>query len=769
MEAQAREADPLDSDTLVQAGDSVGALLAWVPDAYDRWIADERSKLASLPRELLAQAHRHLKACEEASRRMRGGLARLTDDDEVRQAFHLMNLAMGVQRRWTTQVDAPFRWRPFQLGFILHSLESIADPSVPERKVMDLLWFPTGGGKTEAYLGLIAFTLFLRRIRRVTEPDAGGGTCCIMRYTLRLLTLQQFQRAATLILACEFLRREPPSGLGLALPGSAPVSIGLWVGGSATPNTLDKAYEALTHEFSPTTPKQLSTCPCCRAPLNWIGDEQRQTIVVTCSGSNCRLRDVVPELPLLTVDELIYREPPTLLFATIDKFAQIVRSEATLSIFNAGSAPPPELIIQDELHLISGPLGTLTAVYECAVDRICSRNGVPPKIIGSTATIRRAGEQIRALFDREVAQFPPPGLDADDSCFAALPDEPRNRRFVGVTTAGRSAKFSLQAVYASLLQADGLIGESAARDGYHTLVGYFNSLRELGGALVLAQDDVPASVRLLAGRRQELEREAREVVELTSRVSQSDIRDLLQRLERRWDDDDSVDVVLATNMISVGVDVGRLALMVVFGQPKGIAEYIQATSRVGRVDNQGLVVTVFNSAKARDRSHFETFSGWHSALYRGVEATSVTPFASRSRDKSLHAAVIALARHLIPGLTTNPQLAPEHDDQLEQLAEELAQRAERIDPPEGKRTRRELRELIQGWRNRSPNIAHYWRDQVERRSLLVSAEQASSRVGSRRDAHSAWPTLNSMRNVEPGTPFRLVERLRHSQVTDDDE
>jgi superfamily II DNA/RNA helicase len=357
-------------------------------------------------------------------------------------------------------------------------------------------------------------------------------------------------------------------------------------------------------------------------------------------------------------------------------------------------------------------------------------------------------------------------LDADDSCFAAVPTRPRTRRYAGITTAGRSAKFTLQALYASLLQGDSCLRDEAVRDGYHTLVGYFNSLRELGGALVLTQDDVPASIRLLAKRRKEPEREAREVVELTSRVTQTEIRDLLERVDRDFTKDDSVDVVLATNMISVGVDVGRLALMVVFGQPKGIAEYIQATSRVGRIVNEGLIITVFNNAKARDRSHYESFSGWHSALYRGVEATSVTPFASRSRDRALHAPVVALARHLVPGLESHPEMEPELEHDLEALVEELACRAEQIDPHEGTGTRRELRELINAWRNRGERVERYWWDQKPSHSLLISAERASARIGVRRDAYHPWPTLNSMRNVEQGTPFRLTEGLSHGHATD---
>lgn len=754
--------DPLLAATLLNAGDEIADRLRWLPNAYGVWIsgqrrrADDPTDVAPAMRE---QALTQLARCDIARERIEEGISLLAADRDVRAAFRLMTAAMVIQRRWTEKGGDPFRWRPFQLAFLLQSLESVANPASRHRRTMDLLWFPTGGGKTEAYLGLIAFNLFLRRIRRIDEGDRGGGVTCIMRYTLRLLTLQQFERAAALTLACEYVRRgmEQPSGTP-DLSRAAEVSVGLWVGSTATPNSFQDAIDAANGVAGKGAVEQLTECPCCASILNWTLDLQQRRIVVTCSGEECELSRAVPEFPILTVDQLIYRTPPTLLFGTIDKFAQILRSKDAPAIFNRGVAPPPDLIIQDELHLISGPLGTVSAVYEIAVDLICSREGFAPKIIGSTATIRRADEQIRALFDRSSSQFPPPGIDATDSCFAAVPDRPKTRRYVGISTAGRSAKFTLQAVYASLLQAASQAGDDEIRDGYHTSVGYFNSLRELGGAVVLTQDDVRRSLRLLARRRGESRREAREVVELTSRVSQREIRELLDRLKKPFRADGSVDVVLATNMISVGVDVSRLSLMVVMGQPKTISEYIQATSRVGRSKNEGLVVTILNSAKARDRSHFESFRSWHSALYRGVEATSVTPFASRSRDRALHAALLAAARHLVPGLADTPQGIDDHSEEVAALSAEIVERARRIDDQEAKATATELRDIVRKWKQGSARLTSFWEDHRPASSLLISAERATSRLGLRTSSRP-WPTLNSMRNVEAGTPFRLIEHL----------
>jgi hypothetical protein len=486
---------------------------------------------------------------------------------------------------------------------------------------------------------------------------------------------------------------------------------------------------------------------------------------VRCEAADCELGRVVPLLPVYTVDDDIYRERPSLLIGTADKFTQIVRSADTTHIFNLGTGAPPDLIIQDELHLISGPLGTLAALYETAIDLICSRGGTRPKLIGSTATIRRAPEQVRALFNRSVAQFPPPGLNANDSCFAVIPEDARDRRYVAVTTAGRSAKFSLQAVYASLLQGSISISDVDKRDGYHTLVGYFNALRELGGALVLVQDDVDSTVELIAKRRGEAKRDVREIVELTSRVSQREIREILERLELQLDEDGSVDTVLATNMLSVGVDVGRLALMVVLGQPKAISEYIQATSRVGREANSGLVVSVLNNAKTRDRSRYETFRGWHMALYRGVEPTSVTPFASRARDRALHATMVAIARHLVPDLQGRPNFTPAAVDELRSLVEEIVKRSVDIDPEETAATRAELSDLLDEWQSRDSGLSAYWNDFRPRESLMISAEAAAAKQMVRAPGNP-WPTLNSLRSVEAGTPFRLVEGLKAGGGTD---
>lgn len=751
---------PLSVKWLATAGpDKLADALQLVPTAYAAWIKDREADVSSLPESFQDQARSNIAVCREIHCRMAAGVTRIAGDAAMSRAFRLANLAMDLQHGWNPE-KAKLEWRPFQLGFILLAAASVADREHPEREVMDLLWFPTGGGKTEAYLALIAFLAFYRRLSAGDGPDAGAGVAAIMRYTLRLLTTQQFARAASVLLACEAIRRGriPSAGVSRDELGRSPFSIGLWVGGDAVPNKVKVAAAALSGAPDQPTPRQLVDCPSCRNRLVWQHDEQAGSIHVLCENEKCLLFDPQTSLPVWTVDEDVYRMRPTLLIGTIDKFAQIVRRKEINDLFSLSTGRPPDLILQDELHLISGPLGTVAGLYEAAVDRMFSSGGVRPKIIGSTATIRRASEQVTSLFHRKTAQFPPSCLDAEDSAFAVVDPDAPGRLYAGVTTAGRSAKFTLQAVAASLLQsAHGATTDDLKRDPYWTLVSYFNSLRELGGALVLMQDDVNDSLALLAQRRNETPRHPESIEELTSRRTQAEVREMLDRLATPVTQG-AFDAVLATNMLSVGVDIPRLGLMMVNGQPKGIAEYIQATSRVGRGGVRGLIVAVLNNAKARDRSHYESFPTWHETLYRDVEPTSVTPFAPRARDRALHAVLVALVRHLVDGMLDKPILNDDAVDVAKDLIDDIVRRSSSIDPDEADDVRRELAICLDTWKLRAPES--YWSRQVSS-SLLQDAERAAMLRAVGRRPGDAWPTLNSMRSVEASTSFRLAERLRN--------
>ena len=734
-----------------------------LPIAYGRWLDSKENEVSTIPTNFQDQARDNIKYCREIQIRMSEGATQIASDIAMSRAFCLANLAMDLQHGWNPERSdsGPLVWHPFQLGFILLSAASVADREHDDRNIMDLLWFPTGGGKTEAYLALVAFLAFYRRLSVHGAPNDSDGVAAVMRYTLRLLTTQQFVRATSVLLACEVIRRGKISEADITDHelGSSPFSIGLWVGGNAVPNSVCEAAKSLNGSLDQPTPKQLVNCPSCHELLTWNlhDDDQAAAIHVKCQNDTCLLYDPKLPLPIWTVDEDVYRERPTLVVGTIDKFAQIVRRKEINRLFGISVNKPPDLVIQDELHLISGPLGTVAGLYEVAIDRMFSSGKIRPKIIGSTATIRRASEQVSSLFNRQTAQFPPPCLDAEDSAFSIVDRELPGRVYVGITTAGRSAKFTLQAVAASLLQsAVGGTDDDSIRDPYWTLISYFNSLRELGGALVLMQDDVNDSIRLFSQRRSEEPRRPQLIEELTSRRTQADVRDMLNRLAIRVESESALDIVLSTNMMSVGVDISRLGVMMVNGQPKGIAEYIQATSRVGRGQVPGLVVAVLNNAKARDRSHYESFPTWHETLYRNVEPTSVTPFASRARDRALHAVLVSLVRHLAPGMLDRPELDESAIDVARSLINEIVDRSTTIDPQETA-VAQELHRCLNNWTNRAP--ISYWQ-KFTRNSLLQDAERAATLQAMGRNPGDAWPTLNSMRSVEPSTRYRLVEFLK---------
>ena len=761
---QSKEFNPLSVNRLAIAEhDALKTALLSIPEAYRKWLDQQEVDVNSLNENLLEQARENIRLCREVQERISANANRIASDPIKARAFQLANLAMNLQFSWSPERnldDREFEWRPFQLGFILLAADSVAERHHEEREIMDLLWFPTGGGKTEAYLALIAFLAFYRRLSKKDNPDGGDGVAAIMRYTLRLLTTQQFIRATSVILACEAIRRGrvPDAKVSESELGKTPFSIGLWVGSGAVPNKVSDAVSALSNPIDQSTPKQIIECPVCREKLNWQHNESANAIEVHCDNSECLIYDANAPLPIWTVDEDVYRTRPTLLVGTIDKFAQIVRRKELNHLFGVGSDKSPDLILQDELHLISGPLGTIAGLYETAIDRMFSSNDAKPKIIGSTATIRRASDQVMSLFNRKTVQFPPSCLDAGDSAFSVIDRNLNGRIYAGVTTVGRSAKFTLQSVAASLLQSALVDGfNDLERDPYWTLVSYFNSLRELGGALVLMQDDVNNSITLLAKRRNEKPRSPEVIQELTSRLSQAEVRDMLDQLNVRVEVQGALDVVLATNMLSVGVDIPRLGLMLVNGQPKGIAEYIQATSRVGRGNVSGLIISVLNNTKPRDRSHYESFPTWHNTLYRDVEVTSVTPFASRARDRAIHAVLVALVRHLVPDMLEKPELSERAYAIAKNLIDDIVERAEAIDPIEVD-VRAELEKCLNSWKVRAPE--YYWMPYRVSSSLLQDAERVATMRAIGRSPGEAWPTLNSMRSVEAASRFRMAERLR---------
>lgn len=905
-------------------------------NGYRSWIEAQRNTLNQLDAIYQNVAQVHLQECDQVASRIQEAIEILCSDEDVRLAFCFANKAIDMQARWKNPQN-PLSWRPFQLAFILLNIPSLASPTHPDRAICDLLWFPTGGGKTEAYLGLAAFVLGLRRLRaKHNDPGqdrTGAGVGVLSRYTLRLLTIQQFRRALGVITACERLRVMgagngsqigwQPSGCHRSdnlIWGGIRFSAGLWVGGGVTPNSmmsigpmpipggtgfmmiagaldilrgLRPDYDGPDSELvryvqqvrrnlqTEGEPAQVTQCPCCQTPLavsdeglgpgqhtlhfvyqggnptippitmlaprrplpalvinssnvfthsssayrtvsiNFsipdgaylssqnVDDWWEQTIKpalgrnvqlqsarpsrpgyfilkyatnqgsykqndfdIFCPNPACELNqslwaEQVPEpreregartnvvrrrstnsvhpsrmpdpvidladgmlwqdvpepfrlddgrkwstripIPALTVDDQIYHRCPSLVISTVDKFARLAFEPKAASLFGnvshyhsrwgyyregcppsdgsqqtnvrehpAGRAVgnplhrdvhpflPPELILQDELHLIEGPLGSMVGIFETAVDllsqRVVDDHLAIPKYIASTATVRKAEAQVQSLFNRRLSQFPPSAVSSDERFFAygteAHPLDTRKpgRLYVAICAPGKGAQTPIVRIWSSLLQGSyNLSGRNPndAIDPFWTLVGYFNATRELAGALSLYRQDIPERMESRAGVGARNLDESRRL-ELSSRASSMNLPALLQKLELPMPS--AQDAVFATSMFGTGVDVDRLSLMVVHGQPKTTSSYIQATGRVGR-RTSGLVISFFRASRPRDLDHYEFFTGYHRALYRYVEPVTVAPFSPRARERTLGPLTVVLLRQarMLNGIRVHEQ------------------------------------------------------------------------------------------------------------------
>lgn len=805
---------------------------------YRRWIASLEVLVSTVPAEDRATATALIKKCRECAGRIEAGLELLLQagdlGDRVREAFKLANQAMLIAQLRSGQPlrnptrDAAFRltwdrpiaqidpsarhetrgyWRPFQIAFLLMSLPGIVDTSHPDRGTVDLIWFPTGGGKTEAYLGLTAFTVFFNALSKLEV----NGVDVLMRYTLRLLTAQQFQRAATLFCAMESLRRQRAPILG-----DRPFRIGLWVGGSATPNRRNDALEklrALQRDPDAENPYVLLRCPWCAAkfgPHDGTRDDAKaskahgrskskasqsevlgyskehsaagDTVVFRCADATCDYGGmpgpVKPPLPIVVIDEDLLDSPPSLLIGTVDKFAMLAWNPNARRIFGLSEQGvhkgiPPTLIIQDELHLISGPLGSMVGAYETVIEALCIDplgGGVRPKIVASTATISRASEQVRSLYAREsVALFPPVGLDAADSFFArqAVDDQGNllpGRLYAGVLApAHGSVQTSEARTFATLMQsAAHLKGTPAEIDPWWTLLVFFNSLRELGGALTLFSADTREYLRVMLARHgvdYSRIRQLFRVEELTSRIRGDHIPRLLEQLEIRLTRMEGkaegsqgqmpVDACLASNIIEVGVDIQRLSLMAIVGQPKTTSQYIQVSSRVGRDPNKpGLVVVIYGQTKPRDRSHYEKFRAYHQKLYAQVEPTSVTPFSPPAVDRALHGLLVALVRQLgeVGCEASQPDPFPlKADVELRARIESVIRdRVEAIAVHEVAAVMSKLQKRLDEWRAWRPTSYGQFGQAPEDAPLMHPAGSVERPEWN----HRSWATMSSLRNVD---------------------
>ncbi len=788
--------------------------------AYQSWIDGVESTSDQdfpIPQDLRGTAQILVSRCRDCLWRIEEGLRFLRQDSPtgriVREAFQLTNHSMLIAQlrssreirtprwesdRWVWDEPIPTvdpaqphpdrgYWRGFQIAFLLMGLPGVCDPKHPDRRLVDLIWFPTGGGKTEAYLALAAFTVFYNRLSGLNT----SGADVLMRYTLRLLTAQQFQRAGLLFCAMEYLRRQPHNRDRL---GEAPFRLGMWVGGAATPNTRSDARRALKRlqrDPGSENPFVLLKCPWCNSrfgPLQGANPrvlgyflcrlpDRSETVVYRCEDPRCDFGNNPRDpgrhpLPITVVDEDIYQTPPDLLIGTVDKFAMLAWNPEIRSIFGIGdeglhTGHPPTLIIQDELHLISGPLGSMVGAYETVIEELCTgRQGdqlFRPKIVASTATISKSSEQIKALYGRpDTMLFPPPGLDAGNSFFShelldAGGRPVRGRQYTGILAPGHGSLQTTQArVFAALLQYPRVMpvkDEVAERDPWWTLIAFFNSLRELGGAATLLVADTRDYLRVLIDRHGHPYKAIRPLLnwlELTSRIRSDEIPATIQKLEIPFSpaSRDAVEACLASNIIEVGIDIDRLALMTITGQPKTTSQYIQVSSRIGRRhDAPGLVVTMYSPTKPRDRSHYERFRPYHEGLHASVEPTSVTPMSPPAVDRALHALIVAAVRQLSSGsISRSPRPFPlDEENPIREVLERMIESRTRVvDPEELPNVRAMLERRLAEWRAWDPREYGNFGTPSEDTQLMYPAGSSPPPSW---HGHG-WPTLSSLRDVD---------------------
>lgn len=818
-------AEALDVRNLSNFGlpkDKVIENLNYFTGLYGSWITDQKKeneknshRERKIGKEIISKQEYNLK-------RLKSNIELLQRNEDIFKAFQVANTAMFIQLIVSNDKDFgkyekelneindnipcndltffekyPFgqkdrlekrpQYRPFQLAFFLLCIDGIVFPESESRKdIVDLIWFPTGGGKTEAYLAVAAFTIVWRRLNNKTGYQ---GTSVIMRYTLRLLTSQQFERASRLIVSLEFLRRHNEFQKILK---SEPISIGLWVGMGATPNKLGEASEKLNEierecnrgdRGSPEDKNifQISACSWCGTKVisrnennkwDYSFETRRKSFFIRCLNKKCPFRK---ELPVQVVDEMLYKKPPTLLFATVDKFAMLAwRSEAN-SFFNSldDEKLPPDLIIQDELHLLSGPLGSITGIFESVVELLCTKNGIGPKIIASTATTRNTEHQVGSLYgNRDVNIFPPLGLNYNDSFFARESKAESKRRYLGFMPTGKTSIDTQLQLLAHLLVARlevyADIGIKERANDYWTIVSYYNSLKDVGKIVNKIGDEVSNFTSTLQTRLSKFFQPfdnfkfnfygiPGRTQELTSRVESSKIKTILKEIEKEFNAgkiekgksgliflSDVVDLVMATNMISVGIDVGRLNIMLLNGMPKNVAEYIQASSRIGR-KSKGLAVALLDPNRAREKSYFEHFKPFHQAFYKSVEPLSVTPFTKNTIKKMLSSILVTFVRQKVPGMAGNNQAQYFTKDKIEPLKTFIKQRFC------GHQKELNLFE------SEIDRIADDWVERIEKYNLKKYDKLLKKPAEKEKKEDEDWVLMQSMREIDTNTFIQIKE------------
>jgi hypothetical protein len=780
-----------------------------IADAYLIWINDE-----SVNANGNEFGEKNIYKCKVIHQRIKKGIQLLSLDDNAYKAFQLANTAIYIQMfqsewhfnkkdgyevferngklqlNYSEYATAAFPngrkepcWRPFQLAFILQCIPSFVEENSQDKDLVDLLYFPTGGGKTEAYLAVSAFLIFWRRF---SFPKQYDGVNIIIRYTLRLLSAQQFERATKLILACEFIRQNQNN------LGNEKISIGFWIGNATIPNSIERAkerYNFLLKKLNDINfdgkkainPFQLTNCQWCNSKIisrinstditYSIGHRINNHLQSHCLNPKCNFNETKGGLPIVLIDDDIYHKPPTVLFGTVDKFAALAWKGEATTLFNYKDNRKPELIIQDELHLLNGPLGSLVGLFENLILSLCTTENQKPKIIASTATVKNVEAQILGLYGRDARIFPQYATNSDDTFFSKTLEESK-RKYIGILPTGKTTVMTNLQLISVLLYARLEIWEMSQdkndADQFWTILSYFKSLKEIGRFSNKISSELKPIIRQLQVRHLKnygdlpynywkLSAYDR-VIELTSRIPNEKIKKNLDKLDKVFNgnlkESNVAELVLATNMISVGLDVGRLGIMVMNGMPPNTAEYIQASSRVAR-KNEGIVATMFDPFNTRDLSYFEDFVQFHKTFYKQVEPLSVTPFADSALDKMLFTLMVAYFRHKMNFAANNMASAFIKTNVKTQLQNQFSElfRNHPFATQEMTNIIQKIENFIQNWQYKidSVNDLKFFWYQHPRESLMKPVQD-------KRNEDDVLIAMLSMRNVEPNAEVFIKQQ-----------
>ena len=671
--------DHLAEDPIAPGLGLVTALQNWGTEAWNMERIRSRHSDWSAEMENEAQAERQ-KFLEEV-KRIADGVKLLEEDTELRRAFKLMNEAMQISARDEKGGYKFTAWRPFQIGFLYANLSACKQESTD---VVDIVWFTTGGGKTETYLGLILTAAFLDRFRGKMT-----GVTAWSRFPLRLLSLQQTQRFANALAAAEVVRRRE------GIDGD-PFSLGFLVGSGATPNEIKRSpnrnrrdqwdYE---DDSMPDRLRMLKVCPFCRKDsLEMRFNRRYWRLEHRCTSNDCEW-DTSHPLPIWVVDFEVWRYLPTVVVGTLDKAAGISMQANMRGIVGPpiGYCSEPEhghtyarrysrpngclvpdckgspralpmsaslygvsFRLQDELHLLRDSLGAVDAHYEALYDHLQSElSGTQAKVLASSATLSGYKRQSEVLYGKSARVFPHPEPEIGRGFWSQNSDK-QMRTFLAVSPRGQTVEFAVDRMMISLQTAvREFLAEPAKIAGQINIdPAHANFLAYLYGTNVVYGNtlrDLDAVVRSSETQWGEIPTPPPNVTSMTGRTPFSDVSTVLEKLERPDANfANRLHVVAASSMMSHGVDIDRLNIMVMIGLPLTTAEFIQATARVGR-KWPSLAFIVHRISRERDASVFKAFPQYIGQGDRFVEPIPITGHSRSVLERTLPG--LAFARILL--------------------------------------------------------------------------------------------------------------------------